>query len=396
MIIYLFLFLVALGSVNLLTPLSIKIAAKIGAVDIPTDRKVHKTPIPRLGGAAVFLSVAISLLLGVAVNVYIPQVLSTSLVGMMVGSLVIIAIGLWDDTHNANPFVKLACQFVAASIAVYMGVQFELASNPLVTGTRDYFDLGMLAFPLSVLWIVGLTNAMNLIDGLDGLACGIALFTSVTLFLISVNIEAGEVTYFYIALAGATLGFLRYNRFPAKVFLGDTGSMFLGFTLGCLSTTGFQKSFALSSLIVPVIIFGIPIFDAVVALTRRYINNKGIATADREHLHHRLLDLGLSQKQTVLFLYFVTVLLGIIAFAFTVQLDEYAAVIIVVIGVLGGLLAKELNLFGTKPTHTEREYRYEQRQRSLFDQMLEEHGAEEQAVGKTMASTVSRIPEKVG
>ena len=132
------------------------------------------------------------------------------------------------------------------------------------------------------------------------------------------------------------------------------------------------------------IIFGIPIFDAVVALTRRYINNKGIATADREHLHHRLLDLGLSQRQTVLLLYFITVLLGIIAFAFTVQLNEYAAVIIVVIGVLGGLLAKELNLFGTKPTHTEREYRYAQKQGLLFDQMLEENGAEEQAVGESM------------
>jgi len=245
---------------------------------------------------------------------------------------------------------------------------------------------------LSVLWIVGLTNAMNLIDGLDGLACGIALCTSLTLFLISVNSGAGQVTYFYIALAGATLGFLRYNRFPAKVFLGGTGSMFLGFTLGCLSTTGFQKSFALSSLIVPVIIFGIPIFDAVVALARRYMNNKGITTADREHLHHRLLDLGLSQRQTVLLLYFITVLLGIIAFAFTVQLNEYAAVIIVVIGVLGGLLAKELNLFGTTPTQTEREYKYVQKQRSLFDKTLEEHGAEAQSVGETMASTVSRSP----
>ena len=152
--------------------------------------------------------------------------------GLLVGSLIIIAVGVWDDTHNANPFVKLAFQVIAASIAVYMGVQFELASNPLIGDMRDYFDLGILAFPLSVLWIVGLTNAMNLIDGLDGLACGIALVTSVTLFLISVSLGAGDVTYFYIALAGATLGFLRYNRFPAQVFLGDTGSMFLGFFPG--------------------------------------------------------------------------------------------------------------------------------------------------------------------
>jgi UDP-GlcNAc:undecaprenyl-phosphate GlcNAc-1-phosphate transferase len=323
MIIYLFLFLVALGSVHFLTPLSIKIAGKIGAVDIPTERKVHKTPIPRLGGIAVVSAVALSLLAGAAVNIYIPRIVNTNLMGLLVGSLIIVAVGLWDDTHNANPFVKLAFQVIAASIAVYMGVQFELASNPLVGEMRDYFDLGTLAFPLSVLWIVGLTNAMNLIDGLDGLACGIALVTSLTLFLISVNLGAGEVTYFYIALAGATLGFLRYNRFPAQVFLGDTGSMFLGFSLGCLSTTGFQKSFALSSLIIPMIIFGIPIFDSVVALMRRYMNNRGFATADREHLHHRLIDLGLSQRQTVLLLYLITVLLGIIAFAFTVREYRY-------------------------------------------------------------------------
>ena len=368
MIIYILLFLVALGSVHVLTPLSIKIAERIGAVDVPTERKVHKAPIPRLGGVAVVSAVAISLLVGAAVNMYIPRIVNTNLMGLLVGSLIIIAVGVWDDTRNANPFVKLAFQVIAASIAVYMGVQFELASNPLIGDMRDYFDLGILAFPLSVLWIVGLTNAMNLIDGLDGLACGIALVTSVTLFLISVNIGAGEVTCFYIALAGATLGFLRYNRFPAKVFLGDTGSMFLGFSLGCLSTSGFQKSFALSSLIIPMIIFGIPIFDSVVALLRRYMNNKGFATADREHLHHRLIDLGLSQKQTVLLLYFITVLLGIIAFAFTVQLNEYAAVIIVVMGVLGGLMAKELNLFGTKATQTERQYMHADRQKSLFQE----------------------------
>lgn len=366
MVIYIFLFLVSLVSVTILTPLSIRLAGKIGAVDIPADRKVHKTPIPRLGGLAVILAVAISLLLGAGVNAYIGRIVQTSLMGMVMGSLVVIAMGLWDDTRNINPLIKLAGQLIAAGIAVSMGVQFELASNPLVGQMRDYFDLGTLALPLSVLWIVGLTNAMNLIDGLDGLATGIALFTSVALFLISINTEAGDVTYVYVALAGATLGFLHYNRFPAKVFLGDTGSMFLGFTLGCLSTTGFQKSFTLSSLMVPMIIFGIPIFDSALALTRRYASQKGLATADREHLHHRLIDLGLSQKQAVFLLYFITVLLGIIAFAFTVQLNEYAAVVIVLIGVVGGMLAKELNLFGTQSREMEREYLHEEKQKSLF------------------------------
>ncbi|MCH8820800.1 MAG: undecaprenyl/decaprenyl-phosphate alpha-N-acetylglucosaminyl 1-phosphate transferase [Acidobacteria bacterium] len=367
MVIYIFLFLASLGLVTILTPISIKLAGKIGAMDIPTERKVHKTPVPRLGGLAVVLAVALALLLGAVVNRYIAAIIHTEFVGIVLGCLVIVVLGIWDDIRNINPFIKLAGQLVAASVAVSMGVQFELASNPLVGQMRDYFDLGLLAFPLSVLWIVGLTNAMNLIDGLDGLASGIALFTSVTLFLISVNSQAGYVTYVYITLAGATLGFLRYNRFPAKVFLGDTGSMFLGFSLGCLSTTGFQKSFTLSSLVIPVIIFGVPIFDSTLAVTRRYLRKKGFTTADREHLHHRLLDLGLNQRQTVLLLNFVTLLLGIIAFAFTVQLNEYAAVVVVLIGVLGGMLAKELHLFGTEPEKMDRQYAYEEKQKSLFE-----------------------------
>jgi len=242
MVIYIFLFLVSLGLVNVLTPYSIKLAGKIGAIDIPTERKVHRIPVPRLGGLAVVLAVAVTLLLGALVNVYIAGIMETNFVGIVMGCLVIVALGIWDDIRNLNPFIKLAGQLVAASIAVSMGVQFELASNPLVGEMRDYFDLGMLAFPLSVLWIVGLTNAMNLIDGLDGLASGIALFTSVTLFLLSINIEAGYVTYVYITLAGATLGFIRYNRFPAKVFLGDTGSMFLGFFWGASPPPGFRRA----------------------------------------------------------------------------------------------------------------------------------------------------------
>ena len=366
MVIYIVLFLASLILVTILTPFSIKLAGKIGAIDIPTERKVHTTPVPRLGGLAVVLAVILALLLGAAVNRYIAGIIHTDFVGIVMGCLVIVALGIWDDVRNVNPFIKLAGQLVAASVAVSMGVQFELASNPLVGETRDYFDLGTLAFPLSVLWIVGLTNAMNFIDGLDGLASGIALFTSVTLFFISVNSQAGYVTYVYIAIAGATLGFLRYNRFPAKVFLGDAGSMFLGFSLGCLSTTGFQKSFTLSSFIIPIIIFGVPIFDSTLAVTRRYLRQKGFTKADKEHRHHRLLDLGLNQKQTVLLLYFVTVLLGIIAFAFTVQLNEYAAVVIVLIGLLGGLLAKELHLFGTEPEKMDRRYAYEEKQKSLF------------------------------
>ena len=251
MMIYAVLFLAAFLLTCLLTPASIVLARWIGAIDLPAQRKVHQEPVPRLGGIAIIAAVACSLSAGALVNPYLRNTLSEELLGMELGLLILLAVGLWDDTRNLSPFTKLGFQALAACLAVWMGVQFELASNPFVAEMRDYFALGWLAFPLSVLWIVALTNAMNLIDGLDGLATGIALFTALTLFLITINgdvtggAQVGGVAYFYIVLAGATLGFLRHNRFPAKVFLGDTGSMFLGFTLACLSIKGAQKSFTI-------------------------------------------------------------------------------------------------------------------------------------------------------
>jgi UDP-GlcNAc:undecaprenyl-phosphate GlcNAc-1-phosphate transferase len=351
MIAYLCLFLLSLALATVLTPVAIRLAPRLGAVDLPDSRKVHVEVTPRLGGAAVFLSIVIALSL---VAVFFRPVWNAyyELRGLLVGALLIIAAGLIDDTRGLTPWLKMAFQVTAATVAVTSGIAFHLASNPFVERVLDYFNLGVFAFPLSVLWIVALTNAMNLIDGLDGLASGIALLSSLTLFLISLP-RFGSETFFYAAVSGAALGFLRYNRYPAKVFLGDTGSMFFGYTLGCLSISGAQKSFTLTSILIPVIVFGVPLFDSFVAFWRRYSQRRGIAAADREHLHHRLMDLGLSQRQAVLLLYFITVLLGIIAFAFTVQLSQYAAVIAVVIGVVGGLLAKEINLFGQRRPNSE-------------------------------------------
>ncbi|MBI4456213.1 MAG: undecaprenyl/decaprenyl-phosphate alpha-N-acetylglucosaminyl 1-phosphate transferase [Acidobacteria bacterium] len=355
--IYGVLFLLSFFLVLLFVPGSVRLAHKLRALDYPAERKIHLTPIPRLGGVAVFASIWLTLLLGYGVNIYIRAGMPT-VTGLVAGSFLILFLGVYDDIRNASPFLKLPVQVVAAGVAVGLGIRFDLASNPLAQGMRDYFDLGSLAIPLSILWIVGLTNAMNLIDGLDGLATGIATFTSITLFLISMKQGAGIVTYFYVIIAGATLAFLKFNHYPARVFLGDSGSTSLGFLLACLSIRGGQKSYTLTALFIPLIVFGIPIFDAISALIRRYLAKAEIQEADSQHIHHQLLNAGLTQRQAVWILYAATILLGMIAFSFTALLDQYAAVIVIIIGLLGGFLGKELNVFGTQKRAMERGFRY--------------------------------------
>lgn len=358
--IYAALFLCGWAGVLILTPLSIKLAHRVGAIDQPTPRKVHSEPTPRLGGLAVAVSILATIGIGYVVNPYIRSGLP-EIAGLLAGSMIILGLGLYDDVYNARPLTKLAVQIGAALIVVFSGIEIELASNPLAGQVRNYFDLGHLSIPLTVIWIVGLTNAMNLIDGLDGLATGIAMFASMALFLISIQgTSAGIVTYFYASIAGATLAFLKYGRFPAKVFLGDGGSTFLGFSLAGLAVLGMAKSYSFTVLSIPMIIFGVPIFDSIVTLIRRFLSSEGLMQADRQHIHHRLIGVGLNQRQAVWILYGVTIVLGIIGFTFTVLLDEYAAVIVVIIGVLGGFLAKELRLFGSSRDGFGRDFRYKE------------------------------------
>ena len=364
--IYALLFVVSFAASLLLTPLTIGLAKRIGAVDYPTERKIHVSPIPRLGGLGVVAAVALTIAVGALLNRYIWNGLPL-LRGMLAGSVLIIAIGVYDDIRNASPGVKLLVHMLAAGLAVALGVRFDLASNPLADRVLDSIYLGIFAVPLTMLWIVVLTNAMNLIDGLDGLASGISMFASVALFLISIEQKAGIVTYMYVIMAGATLAFLKYGRHPARVFLGDTGSTFLGFTLACLSVEGTHKSYTLTALFIPLIVFGIPLFDSIVTLFRRYFTGTRFFGADRLHIHHQLLAAGLDQKQVVWILYGITIVLGILGFTFTVLHDEYAAVIVVIIGVLGGFLANELNVFGTRRRAMEREYRVQEMQEKAQD-----------------------------
>ncbi len=335
------------------------LAQRIGAMDYPEARKIHVTPIPRLGGLAIAVSILLTIVLGSIENLYLRAGLPVA-AAMLPGLLIILAVGVYDDVRNASALLKLFAQIVAAGIAVMLGIRFQLASNPLAVRARDYFDLGSLSIPMTMLWIVGLTNAMNLIDGLDGLATGIAMFASIALFLISLQQSAGLVTYFSVTIAGATLACLTFARYPASRFMGDCGATFLGFLLACLSVLGTQKSYTLAALFIPLIVFGVPIFDATVTLIRRYLNRGAMLHADRAHIHHRLLSSGLTQRQVVIVLYAVSIVLGIIAFTLTALLDEYAAVVLGIIGLLGGFSAKELNAFGTTRPRMEREFRYRQ------------------------------------
>ena len=363
--IYGFLFVLSFFITVAFVPLSIALAHRLRALDHPAERKIHGAPVPRLGGLAVFMAVWLAILAGSTVNFYLRDGLR-SILGIAVGSLVIVGLGVFDDIYNAKPLVKLAVQIAAAGITVAMGIRFNLASNPLAQAMRDSFDLGVLGIPLSIIWIIVLTNAMNLIDGLDGLATGIAMFTSTALFLISIKQGAGIVTYFYAAVAGATLAFLKYNQHPARVFLGDSGSTFLGFLLACLSIKGGQKSYTLTAVFIPLIVFGIPIFDSITSLIRRYLSKQRVHHADSQHIHHRLLHAGLTQKQAVWLLYAITIFLGIIGFCFTVLLDEYAAVIVVIIGWIAGFTAKELDLFGRQRQLMERDTKVRAEQAATF------------------------------
>ncbi len=289
------------------TPSVIGLAHKINALDIPKDsRRIHKKPIPLIGGLAIFY--------GFVVSVICFATIERELIGILIGSVIIVTVGVIDDMRDLNAKLKLLFQIIAAGVVIYFGVDVQYVENPFFEWIGpEYIKLGFWAIPLTMVWIIGVTNAVNLIDGLDGLAAGVSSIASVTLLsltLISQNQNAAIIT---AALAGAGFGFLPYNFNPAKIFMGDTGSTFLGFVLACISIHGIMKMYALVSFAIPVLILGLPIFDTLFAIVRRILKRKPIMSADRGHLHHRLLDMGFSQKQTVAILYTLTSLLCLTA-----------------------------------------------------------------------------------
>ena len=234
--------------------------------------------------------------------------------GILIGATIMVTVGVIDDMRDLNAKIKLLFQILSALIVVYFGIEVQYIANPLANWIGpQYINLGLWSIPLTVVWIVGVTNAVNLIDGLDGLAVGVSSIASVALLSLTIISQNLNVAIIIAALAGAGFGFLPYNFNPAKIFMGDTGSTFLGFVLACISIQGLMKMYAIISFAVPVLILGLPIFDTVFAILRRIAKKKPIMSPDRGHLHHRLIDMGFSQRQTVTILYTLTSLLCLTA-----------------------------------------------------------------------------------
>ncbi len=287
------------------TPLVKKLAFKVGAVDVPKDdRRVHKEPMPHMGGLAIFAGVAISML------IFLP--LNKSTLSILLGGTVIVIGGVIDDLWDLKPKYKFGFQILAGLILIIGGSRIEFITNPFAKSTTLLY-LNWLSIPITLFWIVGITNTLNFIDGLDGLSAGVAMISSLSLMVVAGRFGYTHITIISAVVAGACLGFLPFNFNPAKIFMGDTGALFLGFMLAVISIEGVMKSVATIAVIAPILILGVPIFDTTFAIFRRLLNGQSVAAADKGHLHHRLLNRGFSQKRAVLILYGISAVFGLFA-----------------------------------------------------------------------------------
>ena len=304
------------------TPYTMKVAEKIGAVDVPKDkRRMHKKTMPKFGGPAVIIGFLVSVIYLLIVmstehtiDLFGPEEYGKKLLGMFLGIIVISITCIVDDIKTIKPITKLVGQVLAAIIVVAFGIRIDEFTLPFV---QSHELEGFLSMFVTVLWIVGVTNAINLIDGLDGLSSGISVISSISLLIIFVLNGSPFISIVLItALAGALVGFLPFNFAPAKTFLGDTGSNFLGFSLSIISILGVAKTYTAAVIVLPLIVLGLPIFDTLWAIIRRLIKGKSIKAifkADKGHLHHRIVAKGFSQKQAVLILYGISATFGIFA-----------------------------------------------------------------------------------
>lgn len=291
----------------LITPLTIKFSTKLNALDNPNKRKIHQLPIPTLGGLAIFISFMLGLL--------IIQPSGDYHIAILCGGFIILVLGFFDDLYTLTAKAKFLGQIIAAVIVVFGGgLQAEFINLPF----GGQVEFGFLSTVITLLWIIGITNAINLIDGLDGLAAGIsaiALFSIAGMALIMGNIYVMTMA---LILFFSILGFLPYNFFPAKIFMGDTGALFLGFMIAVLSLLGF-KNVTIVSFIIPIFILAVPIFDTLIAMTRRFVQGRPMTSPDSSHLHHRLLRLGFTHKQTVIFIYALSGMFSLVAILFSMS-----------------------------------------------------------------------------
>lgn len=319
----------------LITPAVKWLAFRIGATDKPNQRKVHQKIMPRLGGLAIFISFII--------GYFVLKPASPYATAIVIGATIIVLTGVLDDIYELPPKWKLLGQIVAAVVVVYGGIRVDFINLPF----GGHLQFGLLSIPITMLWIIGITNAINLIDGLDGLAAGVSSIALVTIAGMAATMGNTYAFVFAMSLLllGSTLGFLLYNFHPAKIFMGDTGALFLGYMISVLSLLGF-KNVTVFSLIIPILILGVPISDTLFAIVRRIVNKQPLSAPDKSHLHHCLLRLGYSHRQTVLIIYGMAAMFGLAAVLLSKATMFGALVVIAFVLLVVELVVEKIGLVG--------------------------------------------------
>ncbi|GGM32262.1 undecaprenyl-phosphate alpha-N-acetylglucosaminyl 1-phosphate transferase [Paraliobacillus quinghaiensis] len=323
-------FLLSAITAIVITPLIKKLAIKLGATDRPDYRKKHTEEMPRLGGLAIVV--------GVAVGLTYLQPQHPHMLEIIIGGLIIVVVGVLDDFITLKPIYKLTGQIAAASVVVSSGLVIDKLTMPFL-GTVHFDNFGIF---LTIFWIVGVSNAINLIDGLDGLAAGVSAIGLISILIIAIMDYRIVVVYLSVALVGSCIGFLYHNFYPAKIFMGDTGALFLGYAIAVVSTLGLFKNVALFSFIMPIVVMAIPIFDTLFAIIRRVMSQQSIGTPDRKHIHYKLLEMGYSHRKSVLIIYGFSAFFGIMAIVFN-SATMLASLIIIALVILGIQLIAELS-----------------------------------------------------
>ena len=320
-----------------LTPVAIKLAKKFNIVDIPNHRKVHTIPTPRMGGIAIYAAFVIGTLM---LFVYTREVAA-----LLIAGTIVMATGLVDDIKGISPKIKLLGQVLASLVLVRAGFYVEFITNPFDGGI---ISLGFWGIPLTVIWLTGISNTINLIDGLDGLSSGVSAIAAIATAIVCISVGALLPAALAGVLAAAALGFLPWNFNPAKTFMGDCGSLLLGFLLGALALMGLSKGATIISIFIPLIILGIPVFDTTFAIIRRLFLKKPIFGADKMHLHHSLISLKMSQRQTVLIIYALSIVMGICAILMSILTSSQAVMVLILITLASFIGAEFLGILRGK------------------------------------------------
>lgn len=330
-----------------LTPVARLVGLRWGIVARPGGRNVHEGAVPRTGGAAIFAGMLVALAVRLSGEVFWGWGAALTrpgmpTIGLLVALTMMFLVGVLDDIVDLRPSHKLLGQLAAAGVAVAAGISIDFIGDPFSGGI---ILIGVLSVPLTLFWMVGFANVINLIDGLDGLAAGISAIAAVSLLVLAEQSNQHLAAVMAAALVGACLGFLRFNFNPASVFMGDSGALVLGFSLSCIALLGVMKSVAAITLVVPLLIIGVPVFDTLSAIIRRHRHGRPIQEADRGHIHHRLLGRGFNQRQTVIIIYVWSVALAVGGYAMRWVPPLFKLLTFVILAVLSGLMAYWLGLF---------------------------------------------------